>query len=117
MSKARRKAYRRGHYAEHLAALALMLKGYRVVTRRFKTPVGEVDLIGRRGKLVIFVEVKARSTREAALDSVGIKTQQRISKAANWWISQQKDHAALSWRFDVIAVVPWRWPIHFKQVW
>jgi len=64
MSDKRRKAdrleaYRKGHRAEWLAALAVMLKGCRIVARCFKTPVGEVDLIARKRYLVIFVEVKA----------------------------------------------------------
>ncbi|TIO58114.1 MAG: YraN family protein, partial [Mesorhizobium sp.] len=55
----RRKAYRRGHRGEWLAALALMLKGYRILARRHRTKLGEIDLIARRGDLVLFVEVKA----------------------------------------------------------
>jgi putative endonuclease len=58
----RRKAYRRGHRGEWLAALALMLKGYRILARRHRTKLGEIDLIARRGDLVLFVEVKARRT-------------------------------------------------------
>lgn len=118
MNKERRlQAYRKGHRAELFAAFALMLKGYRIVSKRFKTPVGEVDLIGRKGDLVIFVEVKARQTEQASLDSISISAQNRISNAGNWWLSQQKDAANLSWRFDVIAVQPWRWPVHFENVW
>ena len=48
----RHKAYRRGHRSEWLAALALMLKGYRIVARRYRTKLGEIDLIARRGDLV-----------------------------------------------------------------
>lgn len=113
----RRRAYRRGHRAEWIAALALMLKGYRIVTRRFKTPVGEVDLIARKRDLILFVEVKARADEQAALDSISITAQRRIESAGEWWLSQQADGARLSWRFDVVAVLPRRWPIHFENVW
>ena len=60
--QARLKAYRRGHRGEWLAAAALLLKGYRIVARRYRTRLGEVDLIARRGRLVLFVEVKVRAT-------------------------------------------------------
>lgn len=94
----RRRAYRRGHRAEHLAALALMLKGYRIAARRYKTPVGEVDLIARKKDLVLFIEVKARSTEQASLDSVTPTAQRRIEAAGKWWVSKQRDGARLSWR-------------------
>ncbi|MEL6735010.1 MAG: YraN family protein [Pseudomonadota bacterium] len=115
--QARQKAERKGHRAERLAAWALRLKGYRIVGQRFKTPVGEIDLIARKGNTIAFVEVKARADAQVALDSVTFKSQRRISKAGLWWIGRQKDHAKLSWRFDVVAVVPRRWPIHTQRVW
>ena len=117
MADARLKAYRKGHRAEWLAALSLILRGHRIVARRFKTPVGEIDLIARRGSLVLFIEVKARATHQLALDSVNRTAQLRITKAGNWWLSQQKDFHKVSWRFDVLTVVPWRWPRHYKNVW
>ncbi len=60
--KAKRiRAYRRGHRGEWLASLALMLKGFRIVARRYRTKLGEIDLIARRGDLVLIVEVKVRA--------------------------------------------------------
>ena len=59
--KQKRKAQARGRLAEIAAALVLTLKGYRILARRFRCPVGEVDLIARRFGTVVFVEVKARS--------------------------------------------------------
>ncbi len=117
MADRRKSAYRKGHRAEWFAAFCLMLKGYSIAARRFKTPVGEVDLIARKKDLVVFVEVKARNTEQAALDSITASAQKRIEAAGEWWISQQLDGAQLSWRFDAIAVVPRRWPIHFENVW
>ena len=117
MNPDRRKAYRKGIWAERLAALSLMLNGYGIVARRYKTPVGEIDLVARKKDLILFVEVKARVTETIALESVTRTAQQRIEAAANWWISQQDDAGNLNWRFDVIAVVPKKWPIHFKDVW
>ena len=113
----RRASYRRGLRAEFWASLFLMLKGYSIVSRRFKTPVGEIDLIARKGTVIAFVEVKARSSVELALDSVSYSSRSRIESAGDWWISRQKDGNLLSWRFDIIAIVPFRLPVHFKDVW
>ena len=62
----KRVAFFRGHSAERFAAMVLLLKGFRIVARRYRTRLGEIDLIARRGNLVLIVEVKARSSLEAA---------------------------------------------------
>ena len=108
MTHKRLQAYRRGHIAEYIAAGLLLLKGYRIAARRYKTPVGEVDLVARRGELVLFVEVKARASHQLALDSITPTAQKRIEAAGNWWLSNQRDGPQLSWWFDVITVVPRR---------
>ncbi|TXR50157.1 YraN family protein [Phyllobacterium endophyticum] len=108
----RNRAYRRGHSAERLAALALMLKGYRIVDRRYRTRLGEIDLIARRGDIVLIVEVKARTTLEQAMDSLNLSTMRRIEAAADLWLARQSDHSRLSLRFDLVAILPWRWPVH-----
>ena len=113
----RRAAYRKGHRAEWLALLALILKGYRPVTRRARNAGGEIDLIVRRGSLIVFVEVKARRSEGEALDAIGYEAQRRIEAAGELWIAQQPDAANLNWRFDVVAVQPWKWPVHFEDVW
>lgn len=112
----RRRAYRKGHRGEWLAALALTLKGYRVVARRFRTPLGEVDLIARRGNVVAIVEVKARPTLEQAMEAVGTTAQRRIDAAADLWLARQRDHGYLSRRYDLVAVLPRRWPVHVENI-
>ncbi|HHZ09496.1 MAG TPA: YraN family protein [Rhizobiales bacterium] len=113
---ARVKAYRRGHRGEFLAALALMARGYRIVARRYRTKLGEIDLIARRGDLVLIVEVKARPSLAEAMDAVGASSQRRIEDAAGLWLARQPDHARLSLRFDLVAVLPRRWPVHVENV-
>lgn len=108
----RRKSFRKGHRAERLAAFALRLKGYRILAIRHRTPLGEIDVIARRGALVAIVEVKARPTLAAAIDAVGPASQRRISGAADLWLATRRDCATLSIRFDIVAVRPWRWPVH-----
>lgn len=112
----RLKAYKRGHRSEWLAAAALMAKGFSVVARRYKTKLGEIDLIARRGNLVLIVEVKARATLAAAMDAIGRESERRIEGAADLWLSRQPDYAKLSVRFDMVAVLPWRWPVHVPNV-
>ncbi|MDQ6433310.1 YraN family protein [Mesorhizobium sp. LHD-90] len=112
----RRKAYRRGHRGEWLAALALMAKGFRIVARRYRTPLGEIDLIARRGDLVLIVEVKARKTLMAAMEAISYPSERRIEGAADLWLTRQRDHARLSMRFDLVAVLPWRWPVHVENI-
>ena len=112
----RLKAYRRGHRGEWLAALALIVKGYRIVARRYRTKLGEIDLIARRGDLVLIVEVKARPTLAEAMDAVGRFSERRIEGAADLWLIRQKDYARLSLRFDMVAVLPGRWPVHVENV-
>ena len=115
MSDARRKAQRRGHIAEWKAAFALLLKGYRILALRHKTKLGEIDLIARKGDLVAMVEVKARPTVEQAVDAVSQASKHRIHNAADLWIGQQRDAATLSVRFDIVAVCPWRLPVHLED--
>lgn len=113
---ARLKAYRRGHRGEFLASLALLAKGYRIVARRYRTALGEIDLIARRGDLVLIVEVKARPSLVEAMEAVARSSERRIEGAADLWLARQPDHARLSIRFDLVAVLPWRWPVHVENV-
>jgi putative endonuclease len=112
----RRKAYLRGHRGEWLAAAALMVKGYRILARRYRTRLGEIDLIARRGDLVLIVEVKARQTLQEAMQAIARESERRIEAAADLWLSRQPDHGRLSVRFDMVAVLPWRWPVHVPDV-
>jgi putative endonuclease len=109
---ARRAALRRGARAEMLAAVALRLRGWRIAERNFRCSQGEIDIVARKGNLIAFVEVKARSSRVDALDAVTFEARRRIAAAASVWISRQRDADRLSWRFDIVAVEPGRWPSH-----
>lgn len=109
-------AYRRGFVAEYLAAFFLLIKGYHILAMRYRSKGGEVDIVARKGDLAVFVEVKARRRLDDALFAVGSATQRRIEAASLHWLSKQKDAAKLSLRYDIIAVLPWRLPVHFKDV-
>ena len=112
----RLRAYRRGHRGEWLAALAVMLKGFRIIARRYRTKLGEIDLIARRGDLVLIIEVKVRATLIEAMDAIARQSERRIEAAADLWLSRQPDYGRLSVRFDMVAVLPRRWPVHVENV-
>lgn len=113
----RRAAERAGRRAEWIAAAYLAAKGYRIAALRYRANGGEVDIVARRGHLAVMVEVKRRATAEAALMAVTRDSQERIEAAGLAWLARQRDGARLSTRNDVVAVVPWRWPVHHEDVW
>ncbi|OHV78953.1 YraN family protein [Rhizobium sp. LCM 4573] len=111
----RRKAVRRGHFSEYLAALFLFAKGYRILAIRYRTRLGEIDIIARKGDLAVFVEVKARRVEQEAIDAVGYAAQRRIRAASDLWLARRADAARLSQRYDIVAVLPGRLPRHFPN--
>lgn len=108
----RRRAERLGLSAETIAAWLLRFEAYRILARRFRTPLGEIDLVARRGRTLVFVEVKARATAEAALDAVSPRSRARILAAADLWVARHPRYADHDRRFDVVLVVPRRLPRH-----
>jgi putative endonuclease len=87
----RQLAFRTGISAESRAAALLIAKGFRIVARRFKSPVGEIDIVARRRSLLIFVEVKARPDLEEAAWSVTERQRARIIAAAGAWLARYPD--------------------------
>ena len=111
----RRAAYRHGHIAEAAALLRLLAKGFRPIARRYKTPLGEIDLIVRRGRLIAFVEVKARGTHAEGLEAVGRDSEHRIVDAADLWLAKHPGAAGFDLRYDIVVVTPWRMPRHLPD--
>ena len=112
----RRKAEKRGRRGEYLAAAALMLKGYSILELRHKTPMGEIDIIARRGKLIAFIEVKARPTIDDAINAITHKARQRICAAGAAYMARKRLDD-FDQRYDVMAVCPRRWPAHIRDAW
>lgn len=109
---ARTAAFRYGLSAESRAALLLFAKGFRIVSRRFKTPVGEIDIVARRRQTLAFVEVKARARYEDAVEAVTPYQQRRIVSAAHFWLASHPADAARNVRFDVVLITRGRFPRH-----
>jgi len=112
-----RAAHASGLRAEAWAALLLQLKGYRIIARRMKTRVGEIDLVARRGKLIVFVEVKARADMAAAADALLMRQRARLVRAAALFISTRPALAGHDMRFDVVLVAPRSFPRHLPDAW
>lgn len=108
---------RAGRLAEAVAAWLLRLHGFRILARRAATPVGEIDLVARRGDLVLFVEVKTRPTLALALEAVTPTQRLRIERAALWYLAQRRGLAGCRYRFDVVALAPGRLPVHVRDAW
>jgi putative endonuclease len=110
-TEGRRRAYRLGLSAETLVAWHYRVRGFLVVARRFRSPVGEIDLVARRGRLLVFVEVKARSRPEDGLEAVNRAARRRIAAAAERFVARHPGLAGHDRRFDVAVVSPRRWPV------
>jgi putative endonuclease len=115
---ARRRAELRGRRSEFVAIVFLLLKGYRILARRLRTPSGEIDLIARSpGGLVCFIEVKARAEAVAAAQSLSGRQKARIGRAAMQYLARRPSLARKGMRFDIIAVAPGRLPQHYRDAW
>jgi putative endonuclease len=113
----RQRAWRRGWWAETLCAIILRLHGYRIISRRLRTPVGEIDILARRGRTLAVIEVKARDDLGIAAESITDRQKQRLIRAAGWVVSGRPDLAALDMRFDVMLVAPRHLPRHVVDAW
>jgi putative endonuclease len=105
-------AFRLGISAESRAAFFLITKAYRIVARRWKTPFGEIDIVARRRRDLVFVEVKARESFDDAAASVTERSRQRIVAAAETRLAHRPQDAQCTIRFDVILMVPGKMPRH-----
>ena len=112
----RREAERGGRRAERLAAWWLRLKGWRILAVRARTPVGEVDLVARRGRVLAFVEVKARASDEQAGFALDEWRLRRVARAVEA-LAPRFARADADIRIDALFIVPGRLPRHLVNVW
>ncbi len=95
-----------GQWGEDLASAYLSRQGLKILERNYRTPVGEIDIIARDRKVLVFVEVKTRRGTAFGLpqEAVGLRKQQQIIRTADWYLQQQKS-GKLQPRFDVVAIL------------
>lgn len=113
----RQQARRRGIAAETLCLWLLRLKGYRILARDLRTPVGEIDIVARRGRTLVAVEVKRRGRLEEAAEAIGQDQRRRIQRALGWFAQRQPDGERLTLRFDAMLLGEGRWPRHIRDAW
>lgn len=111
-SREHQRRNRIGAAGEMIAAALLMAKGYRILERRYMGSGGEIDIIARRGQRIAFVEVKRRATLEAAHASIADAQRERIGNSAEAWLAKHESYQNYDLGFDIIFVVPGRWPQH-----
>jgi putative endonuclease len=102
--------------AETLACWYLRLKGWRILARRARVAVGEVDIIARRGRIVAFVEVKARADEQTATFSLDRYRLRRVAAAAGI-LAPRFVRPGDAMRIDALFIVPRRLPRHLPDVW
>jgi putative endonuclease len=108
-------AFKDGLSAESKAAAFLLMKGYRILARRFRSPVGEVDIVCGRRNVLVFVEVKTRATYDEAVEAVTPQQRRRIVAGAEYWLASHPNDAQREIRFDVVIMTPRRLPQHIPN--
>ena len=97
-----------GISGENLARDALARQGYAILETRYRTRVGEIDIVAQDGATLVFVEVKTRTSERFGppAEAVTRRKQQRVVTMARWYLSEKHLHGSLC-RFDVVTVL-WR---------
>lgn len=114
-TKARIRAWKFGRMAEALCAATLRARGYRILARGFRSPLGEIDIVAARGRTLAFIEVKART--DARAEMMTVRQRGRIVRAASAFLAMRPNLVDRDVRFDLMEVVPWRWPRHHPDAW
>lgn len=110
-------ARRSGRRGEVVAALWLMLKGYRILGFRLRTPQGEIDLLAYRRGVLAVVEVKRRVGLIEALEAVTPKQRERLRRAGSAIVARRPTLAGASVRLDLLALAPGKLPRHHPDAW
>ncbi len=105
----------KGAQAETIAALYLRMKGYKILERRFKTHMGEIDIIAKRYGVIAFVEVKMRRTHEDAAEAIHRINQERVRKAAALYLARNTGYTVFETRFDALVMAPGKLPRHIEN--
>ena len=95
-----------GEVGESIAMTYLKGQGFSIVERNFRCVCGEVDIVAREGRSIVFVEVKCRKNKMYGPPQLAVTAfkQRQISKAALVWLSKRRLYDSEA-RFDVVAIV------------
>ena len=106
-----------GRRGEVVGALWLMAKGYRILGFRLKTPQAEIDLLALKRGVLAVVEVKRRTSRLAALETVSLDQRARLRRAGAALAASRPALKGAAVRLDLIALAPGRFPMHIPDAW
>ena len=110
-------SYRTGLYAEALCRLVLRLKGYRILASRYKSPLGEIDIVALKRQCVVMVEVKARRSEREAAEAILPRQRQRLERGALDFLAKHPQLNNHNLRFDIMLVASHRLPTHIQDAW
>ncbi len=106
-----------GHLAEFMARQFFRVQGYGIIAKNYvtgrRTGAGEIDFIARRGKTIVFVEVKKRRDMETAAEALKPKQIKRIRRAAENFLAGQSRFQGCDIRFDVVLIC---FPFQIKHI-
>ena len=113
--------WQKGRWAEFYARMLFRCKGYHIIAHNYKTGIGthagEIDFIATKGKTIVFVEVKKRSSFDNAAEAILPQQQQRIVRGAEAFLQKHQKYKNYNARFDAVFVVfPLR-ILHLKNAW
>lgn len=115
MSLKKQKIYRFGILAEKIALIFLILKGYKIMNWRYKTKLGEIDIIAKKANLIVLIEVKARSSKSNVEEVLTNHQINRIKSAAQIFLSKNPQFQDHDLRFDFIEVSKFLLPKHYSN--
>ncbi|HSQ97755.1 MAG TPA: YraN family protein [Rickettsiales bacterium] len=114
----KQRSYWFGIFAEYLTILIFFFNGYKFLNRRYKTKLGEIDLIFTKDKYLVVVEVKARKNKNVEISEVvSYKQYKRIINATKLFLNKNKKYSNFFIRIDVVLVYGIFKIEHLENVW
>jgi putative endonuclease len=99
-----------------IVALLLRLKGYRLLAKAYKTPVGAIDFVALKDRRLAFMEVRRRGGRCGSDWTLPARQRRRLLRAAQYWLAEHPDFRGLDIAFDVVLTAPLTWPCYITQI-
>lgn len=106
----------KGYFGEALAVIMLLCKGYSILSKRFKTKYGEIDIIAKKRNTIVFVEVKARKTISKCVIAITQQQLRRIQNSSEIFLARHTQYSSCDRRYDVIFIADWRLPMHIQNI-
>ena len=106
----------KGYIGEWIACIILIIKGYKIIAHRYKTKLGEIDIIVAKNNTLVFIEVKSRKSDEKCFIAITPKQLHRIQNASQIFLNRHPKYHAYALRYDVMLIANWSLPIHIQNV-